>query len=200
MPDLSFWIPFIALGVAIYGVLLQRRQTHLMIEQSAEHKKLAMPEWWRSPTIGALVVLAALTWVPWLAMLATPKPKPVPIAIAGWGGINLEQKTLPVAAVVGETNPNIRLMAIAFHYNGETDFTDVKELQKSALYDTRLGSVVLMIKADDNFINEVVAKKQVGTNFMLLTVPAKLENIQFSTIRQALSMGAQIVGSGTGPP
>jgi hypothetical protein len=197
--DYQLLVAVLALGIAGYTAHLQHQQVKLMQAGQEDLPGLpGPPPWWKAPPVVAVFALALLTWAPWI--VAAVKPKPFVIGAYGWGGINLTTGTLPIVAVMSATDPNIKLMAIAFHYNGTTDFTDVKQLQKSALYDVRQGTQIIMIQADSDFIEDVTSKKQIGTNFMLLTVPAKLENPEFSTLRQAFSMGVQIVWNGTGPP
>jgi hypothetical protein len=199
MAEIQPWIPLLALIVAAYGVFLQKQPVRVMPIAAAGPKANPTRPWWRSPIVIALAILAALNWVPWVGSFVL-KPKPAPISALGWGGMNLTNGTLPLMAVITSTNPDVKLMAIAFHYSGTTDFTDVKQLQKSALYDVRQGTELIMIQADNDFVDEVVNKKQTGTNFMLLTIPLALGTPQFSTLRQAFTMGIQIVWSGTGPP
>lgn len=197
--DYQLLVAVLALGIAGYTALLQHRQVKLMEAGQEDLPGLSRAaKWWKAPPVLAVFALALLTWAPWV--VTAIKPKPFVISAFGWGGINLTNGTLPIVAVMSATNPSIKLMAIAFHYSGTTDFTDVKQLQKSALYDVRQGTQIMMIQADSDFIDDVTNKKQIGTNFMLLTVPVTLGNPEFSTLRQAFAMGIQIVWNGTGPP
>jgi len=200
MFDPQLWIPVVTLGVAIYGTVLQRRQVQLMSAVKPYKRDTAQPVWWRSPIITAMGLLVLLAWVPLVIEIVTPKPQQPMIGVASWGGLDLSQGTMPIIAVMTQSNPDLKLMGIAYHYDGQTDFTDVKALQKSALYDVRQGAETVLIKADTDFVNEVMSGKHVRTNYILMTIPAKLEQPQFSTLRQAFAMGAQVVWTGVGPP
>jgi hypothetical protein len=122
------------------------------------------------------------------------------IGVTGWGGFTPSLGTMPIFVVVNETNPDIKLMGIAYHYVGDIDVMDVSELQKSALYDARRGAEVILIKASNTFIAEMASGLHFRTNYVLLAVPAKLGNPQFSTLRQAFALGIKTIWGGTGPP
>jgi len=193
-------IPPLALLVAIYSAYLQRKQVRLTTADQEELPGISKPTpWWRAPTVIAVFVLALLTWIPW-AVTSLRAPTIPAIGIAGWGGFSQELGSMPLGVVVNEANPNIRLMGIAFHYTAETDFTDVSDLQKSAVYDARKGTQIIMIKANDKFIDEFRSGKHNRTNYMLLAIPTKLGNPHFSTLREAYALGIQTLWSGTGPP
>jgi hypothetical protein len=97
-------------------------------------------------------------------------------------------------------NSKYKANGIAYHYVGDIDVLDVDDLQKSALYDARQGIEIILIKANSTFIEEFTSGKHTRTNYMLLAVPTKLGNPQFSTLRQAYALGIQTLWSGTGPP
>jgi hypothetical protein len=200
MFDPQLWIPLLTLAVAAYGAFLQRRQVQLMAAAKPANRGSTASVWWRSPIIGAMAILTVLAWAPLVIGLLSPKLPQQKIGVASWGGLDLAHGTLPILAVMTDDNRDLKLMGIAYHYDGKTDFSDVKDLQKSALYDVRRGAENILIKADEIFINEAVTRQHVRTNYILLTVPAQLGQPNFSTLRQAFSMGAQMVWSGVGPP
>jgi hypothetical protein len=196
MLDLQIWIPIISLLVAAYGVHLQRQQIKLM-RGATETDKPPIPVWWRTPTVIALVVLAALAWVPWLL---TPKISRPQFAVTGCGLVQRQPELMMhVNAGIFIEDKSIKLMAVAFHYKGTTDVMDVKELQKSALYDVRPGNQILLIKADDNFVSEVNAG-QAPTNYQLFAVPAGIDPAQVTTSRHLIALGGRLIWGGSGPP
>jgi len=63
----------------------------------------------------------------------------------------------------------------------------------------RVGAQMLLIHFDDKFANELVQGMH-GTSYFLLIVPSSVRPDDFSTLRQAFSHGAKLVGGGSGPP
>jgi hypothetical protein len=89
--------------------------------------------------------------------------------------------------------------AIGFRYFGTTDVKDTGELNKTDLYDIYPGDNTLVIVWNNKFIEEL-NRLQGGTNYGVMLVPNGVGMSQFSTIRQAESMGVIIIGRASGPP
>ena len=143
--------------------------------------------------------MALLVWVPWAISYFNRAPAPT-IGIGGWGTQNAAGG-LPITVVMIKEDPTIRLIGIAYHYDGFGDVFDAKGLQKSAPYDVRIGSIIILIKPDAEFLNEVTSGKHVRTNYVLISIPASLgDNPNFSTLRQATALGAKVLWTGIGPP
>jgi hypothetical protein len=197
--DPQFWIGALALLVASYAAYFQRKQYFLMLPAPGKRPpKIAPKPWWQFPPLIAAFALAMLAWVPFLLSLWN-QPAPSTIAVFGWGTNNLVPG-LPINVVITKDDPSIKLMGAAYHYDGTTDLYDVKQLQKSALYDVRIGAVLIMVKTDATFVDEVSSHRHVRTNYVLLSVPASLNAPDFSTLRQATGMGIKTIWSGVGPP
>jgi hypothetical protein len=200
MFDLQIWIPILALAVAAYGVYLQYVQVGLMKPSATTEGAIsASPKWWRSPIIATLAILALLAWVPFaVSSWKASRVHPPTVGVMGWGAlaINDQDMTLHVNAVISVADPTSKLFAIAFHYRGDTDVLDAKNLQKSALYDLRVGNQVLIIKPDDSFRHDGMHP----TNYELFVVPNTLDPQQFQTARQLFSLGGKLIWGGVGPP
>lgn len=193
-------IPILGLGIAGYTAYLQRKQVKLMTAGQETLPGLPTPPpWWRAPPVIAVFALALLAWIPWVwTTWVAPKNQP-DVAVASWGLFNLTDRQLQMTVASARKNDNEKFLAIAFHYKGDVDFEDVTELQKSALYDVRVGAQVMVFRYDEKFAAEWAAGLR-NTTYILLTVPTNLRPEDFSTIRQAISKGAKIVGGGSGPP
>jgi len=92
-----------------------------------------------------------------------------------------------------------RLAAVAFRYYGNGDIKDASNLQKSGLYDIENGKITIFIHLDEQFMR-TMQHGEIRTNYFLLLVPNKVQPSQFSTLRQAESLGAKILQGGAGPP
>jgi hypothetical protein len=198
--DLQLLIPILALAVAGYSAHLQRQQVNLMTAgQNVLPGIPAGQSWWKSPTVIALFILVLLTWVPWLwTTFVSPKFQPY-VTIVSWGALNLPAGQLQITAAVTATKENEKLEAIAFHYKGDVDVMDAKDLQKSAMYDVRAGIQILVIHIDDKFTGEILSGMR-NTSYILLIVPSSLRPEDFSTLREAFARGAILVGGSVGPP
>jgi hypothetical protein len=93
-----------------------------------------------------------------------------------------------------------RVAVIAFHTPGDREWLDIRDLQKSALYDIRDGEIPVVFNLTDNYVNELAHGWRGATNYYPLLVPKGLGMDQFSTLRQALALGAIQLQGSTGPP
>jgi len=107
---------------------------------------------------------------------------------------------LQVTVVSNTDDANNHLMAIAYHYAGDVDVADVKDLQKSALFDIRKGPQTLIIRANDDFLSEVTSGRHRLTNYSLLLVPRSIEKDSITTLRNLATVGGKVLWSGSGPP
>jgi hypothetical protein len=92
------------------------------------------------------------------------------------------------------------MMAVAYHYAGDVDPFDLKDLQKSALFDIRKGTQTMIIKLDDKFINEANLGKHFAANYLLLIMPRSVERDDVTTLRRLGELGGKIVETMVGAP
>ena len=198
--DYQLFIAVLAVAIAGYTAHLQREQIKIMKAGQESLPGLPRPApWWRMSPVIAVFALALLTWVPWVwATWITPMSQPQ-VAVASWGLYDLTNRQLQMTVASARANKDQKFLDVAFHYKGEVDFEDVSELQKSALYDVRVGAQVMIFRYDEKFAAEWASGIKT-TSYILLIVPSTVRPEDFSTIRQALSKGAKIVGGGSGPP
>lgn len=194
--EYSFWLGLLSLGVASYAAYLQRRQYSLQLAQMTPSDREGLARWWKYPPLVATTVLALLTWGPFAYNLAVTPSLPS-IGVISWGG---PLNSMQITAGVSKADQSVRLIAVAFHYDGLIDVLDVDQLQKSSAYDVRLGVVVAMIKPDETFVKETTSGQHGRTNYVLLTLPAANSGQSFKTLRQAFASGAKQIWAGIGPP
>jgi len=156
------------------------------------------PQWWSSLQFWALITLVVLAWIPYGIDLF----KETPARVAAWG----MSPTIPNASQIivdgtslSKYKAGYRMVAICFHWYGKEDVQDREPIERSAVMDIQDGPQLMPIFYDDTFKNEVAAGGH-GTTYMLLIIPAPSANNQFSTLRQAYSLGAKPVWSAGGPP
>jgi hypothetical protein len=92
-----------------------------------------------------------------------------------------------------------KVMGVAFHDFGKTDMRDISDLSETGLYDIVAGDIQMMVQFSGQFISEFGNGAR-GTNYVALMIPKTVSPSQFATIRQAESMGAIVIGRGSGPP
>lgn len=192
-----------ALLVAIYGVYHTREQTKMMRAQaatppSASHNQ--QQRWWLSRPVVAMVALVLLAWVPtFLAWWNAPPPQAQTI---GWGVFAQRPNTGYIAAdttaLIAKYKAGYRLIGVAYHNFGTIDQNDITTLSKSAPYEIA-GSNMILIPYSKDFMDELAAGAHT-TTYILMMVPRALGPDSFSTIREALSVGAILEGGGAGPP
>jgi hypothetical protein len=147
----------------------------------------AIKPWWKTPGVRVMVILAALAWVPSIFSLFASHPVEPITDIYKWGVF--PNGDLYFTTYFTENKPDRKIMLVAFHATGLVDFKDEKNLQKSELYDYTSGLNTLLIDPDENFRSE--AKTGIVPSFILLDIPNTLNKDAFSTIRQAIAMGAK---------
>jgi hypothetical protein len=101
-----------------------------------------------------------------------------------------------------------KLIGVGFHHVISGDVLDQPNISKSGLYDIRDGQINITIPWNDDFISELVHAKPVGESlylrriphYMLLAVPKGVTPQSFSSLRQAIDLGAKRLQSVAGPP
>ena len=93
-----------------------------------------------------------------------------------------------------------RIAGVAFHYFGTGDIKDSTGLQKSGLFDLEDRQINMYIFPDQKFTQEVVQAHLGATTYFLLVIPKSVRLDQFSTVRQAESLGAIALDGNGGPP
>jgi hypothetical protein len=121
-------------------------------------------------------------------------------AMTSYGGIVYGQTRIHVDGdAIISYKDDYKLAAVGLHYFGTTDINDVSDLNKTDLYDITPGDLTLVIVWSSKFLEEL-NRVHGGTNYASMLVPNKVGMNQFSTIRQAESMGVIIIGLASGPP
>ena len=200
--DYQSLLGVLAVILAAYSAYNQRKQTQMMVIQASTAKALKgvknSAPWWISFHFLALVVVAALAWVPFLigALQETPA------RVATWG----QSPTIPNASQIivdgtslSKYKSRYRMIAICFHWFGKQDIQDMDPLQKSAVMDIQDGAQLMPIFYDDTFTKEMQSGQH-GTIYALLIIPKEHAQEGFSTLRQAYSLGAKTVWNAGGPP
>lgn len=198
MSDPQLWIGVLALLITAYSAYFQRKQYLLSLASPKKRGAAIQKVWWQAPSLIATSLLAIMAWVPFGLDHLNRAPTPT-VGISGWGTQD-PINGLPIGVALIKDDPSIRIMGVAFHYDGIVDVLDVNQLQKSALYDARVGGITVIIRPDQLFLSDAATRKHVRTNYILLSVPAALREPSFSTLRQAYAMGAKSLWNGTGPP
>jgi hypothetical protein len=122
------------------------------------------------------------------------------LSVPGWGGVGLpEGRALFLTAVAAEDDPTHRMMAIAYHYVADMDVFDLRDLQKSALFDIRKGPQTIIIKPDAKFIDEANSGKHYAANYSLVIMPRSVERDDVTTLRRLRELGGKVVLTMVGP-
>jgi hypothetical protein len=87
---------------------------------------------------------------------------------------------------------------VAFRYFGNGDILDSRDLQKSGLYDIKDESITIFIHLDQSFVETM--RRERGTSYYLLLVPKAVQMDQFTTPREAESLGVKLIDGRSGPP
>ncbi|MGO9628789.1 MAG: hypothetical protein ACLPXW_07315 [Xanthobacteraceae bacterium] len=140
----------IALIFAGFTLYYQRESVTLMrnAPMSARQRAAMTPPapWWKTRQVAAIALLAILTWVPWGYGLIFPTQPESAVGDFYYG--RLPDGDMYVFAVLKDSKPDKKLIAVAFHYKGLVDENDVKDLQKSETYDYTQGQKILLIDPD----------------------------------------------------
>jgi hypothetical protein len=196
--DRQFVMELLSLLVGGLGVFLTYRQLQLMEIKAAKRSSGNLRG---LPTVVVLAVLTVLNFSLWLTA-RWERPQAPTLGVAGWGGAMLseKEKALFITAISTQDDPTHRMMAIAYHYAADIDVGDLKDLQKSALFDIRKGVQQMLIKLDDKFVNEANSGKHFAANYSLLIIPRQAERDEVTTLRRLAELGGKVVWSGQGPP
>jgi hypothetical protein len=199
MENYYFVVGIITLLVAIASLYYQHETVRLMKVGASNARQRAAAAtgkpWWQSSQVLAVLLLASLTWVPWVYGLVVQEATPL---------VAINYGVLPdgnyfIRPVMKDTKPGKKLIGLVFHWKGEVDILDTKGLQKSEPYDYTKGEKFLLITPDEQFRADV-QRGDAGTNYWVLEVPDNIDKTQFSTIRQAQKLGAKIVSQNSKTP
>lgn len=92
-----------------------------------------------------------------------------------------------------------KLIGVCFHHTISGDVQDDTDISKSGTYDLESRDIRILIPWNDRFKREFV-NQLVTTAYELLAVPPGITPDKFSTIRQAVALGAKRVKGVSGPP
>jgi hypothetical protein len=98
-----------------------------------------------------------------------------------------------------EQESKYNLLGAAFHSFGVVDRVDETLTGLGRPHEISSSDIVLTIVLSESFL-DVVTKGGRGTNYVILLLPKNLSTDQFSTIRQAKSLGAIVVFTRGGAP
>lgn len=192
-------IAIIATIFAGWNLYYQREAVRLMkisTMSARQRAVLGTPKpWWRNSQVGIVALLAALTWVPWVYGLSPFSIIEYPAVETAHFG-DLSDGDLYVLPTLKETKSDKKIIAAVLLYPGVVDIMDTQGLQKSEAYDFTKGQKICLISPDQSFRN--ARRNGVrNENFFLLEVPAAVTKDQFSTLRQAIGLGAKIIYQGS---
>jgi hypothetical protein len=144
----------------------------------------------------------------WFPEPAGPTSGKIYNVIKGWGPILGMPRDIVEIVVDGHElikqsgiNPkSFRLAAVCYHNRGTIDTRDISDLQKSSLHDLRDEDVQMTIQLNTKFMDEYLKQGWTNTNYVAIVVPNGVTMDQFSTMRQAFSLGVLSVSGVVGPP
>ena len=90
---------------------------------------------------------------------------------------------------------NYRLATGCLVYDGAGDIKDAPYLQQSSLYDIRHGNIAMVAKYGEAFPKYMQEQHAAGNFVVLFLVPLGVTTSQFSTLRQARSLGVKIIAN-----
>jgi hypothetical protein len=174
------------------------------------------PKRWKEfVLLGVILGSLCFSWIGWFKLREIQNRNPYATfqsrhnaqgAMTVWGGgtLNLRQRHGILAVQIdGEPllpyKDDYKIIAIAWHNIGALDDNDVSDLNKSDPHDILEGNINISIIVSDKFLGDLVDGMH-GTDYAGLLIPNKIRTDQFSTIRQAESVGAIVIGRAGGPP
>jgi hypothetical protein len=187
-------IPLIGLILMGGSLYYAREQVRIMKAAPSTNQRakvvaaVSARPWWKSWQLAVMAVLMALTWVPFVYGLIYPPP--ILAEQYAWG--TLPTGDLYLTANFSRSKPDRRIVFVALHYRGLGDLKDQTGIQKSLPYDYEAGLHTFVIDPDQGFRNERAAG-QAQVTYMLLEMPPNVSTNQFSTIRQAISLGGNVI-------
>lgn len=196
--DFAFWLQLaVTVFIGALGIYYQRRQVRLMTPAVTATVK---PNWWwRYWPIALMLVLAGSSWIPYMT-----RPNDLPEWPDEPNKFILKFAHSPgqcEIAVNGERfwkyRDGFRLASGCFAYDGIGDVLDTPQLQTSKMYDIRKSPIEMRLEWGPGFAGYLKQVHAVGINHALLLVPNGVDTGQFSTLRQARSMGVKIMSAGT---
>lgn len=110
-----------------------------------------------------------------------------------------EGRALFLSVVALQDDPAHRMMAVAYHYVADMDVLDLRDLQKSALFDIRKGPQVMIVRPDAKFLDEANSGKHYAANNALVIVPRSVERDDITSLRRLAELGGRVVSTMVGP-
>lgn len=188
-------IPLIATALTGWNAYYAREAVLLMRASAVSPRKraeMAAKSWWKTPQVAILLVLVLLTWVPFVYGLVRPSDISEFEDQYAWGTLTNGKSYFTVG--LKSTKPDRKLILVALHYHGLGDIKDQPGIQKSLPYDYTAGLLTLIVDPDQRFRSETAAGEK-GVTLLLLEVPSTVGRDQFSTVRQAISVGGKLVAT-----
>jgi hypothetical protein len=204
--DWKYWI---SVGVSLVGLWLTWRQGRKSaggsmnaIPLKGSYVPVILGKYW------PLVIMFFLmigSWIPYT--LSRPAPPPALIGYgAGYHGVAWPTPGVPPKVFItvdGRTLMSYKdshhIAGVAFHVLGDVDRDDIRDLQKSTLYDIHAEDVDIFIPVDEKFMTEF-SKGYRGTAYRALLVPNSVRMEDFQTLREGYKLGIVELGHGGGAP
>ena len=193
-----------------------RNQARYMNPQSVTNALASMSRptylWRRYWPLSCMALMLIGTWVPYFL----PKPKPQFTgtgALLYWGQGSSDTFGQPWPTpgqapnvrvtvdghLIDDFKDGYRVGAIAFHASGATAAEDVRELEKSSLFDIHPEPMDIRIFLSVHFMDLFTSGLR-GTNYRAVLVPNGVRMEDFQTLHEAYKLGVIDIGHGGGPP
>jgi hypothetical protein len=93
-----------------------------------------------------------------------------------------------------------KLIGVCFHHSHSVDIQDEPNISKSGPYDIENFPIQITIPWNEVFLREMIMDGMTGTGYELLALPNDQASSKFSTIREAVALGAKRLTRRRGPP
>ena len=169
------------------------------ITQPESFTRVALRRYWPMLTMGLLMVL---TWTAaWAAFYDRHYDQPdIPEfdgsnadLVLAWGQdtTGVCDMTVNGKRLLGRQS-GFKLAIGCFIYDGKEDVLDAPYIQVSSLYDIRDGVIAMRSSYQPYFLEYYKQMHPTGTEIALFNVPNGVQPNQFTTLRQARSLGVKI--------
>jgi hypothetical protein len=196
--DYKFWLPFFVSLVYLYLNYQQLSQ-----KKGNQHTSAAMTIGSRLKAYWPMLVMVFLfigCWIPYLLSKEQAVPDipefdtPNSAIVTGWAQDTPSSCLMQVnGGALLSRQSGYKLAIACLIYDGKTDILDAPYLQVSNLYDIKLGSITMRAGYQPYFLEYESRMHAVGINIALLNIPNGIQPTQFTTLRQARSMGVKIL-------
>ncbi len=192
MVDFQQWIGPAALAIAVYGAYQQRKQTRIMTAQ-AQATGAGANLWWKSPTVGALIVLVIAAWIPRFL-----PPVETEVAISAYGitpplTFHSELDTKPV---VSRKITDRLLYIVRLGYDNIDRMSDTA-IEKSILYTIDGSSFRMSIVVQLNPMRLRVnpAHPAVNVEHNVVIIPSTFSTGQINSLSDVEQLGGRILAT-----